>query len=313
MTITIDNAFIEQYRQNVIHLAQQQESKLRGTVMQESTNAEFYNWERLDKTEAMVKSAGADPDQVYRRIDNDDVPTNDPNADPSGSFYIDDTWDRRVSTPTTFVHLMSVEHEDKVQMLADPESEYAKSQAMAMNRSYDNLIIAAATGPALDGDHAEIAFPASQVVGDGTTPISFDAITEIQEIFLSNEIDMTVPKYAIVGPTQVRKLLQLTEQTSGDYVQREALQRLTATGIVPNWMGFTWIVSNLLLAPDTGEISCLFYTQKALGLTINQDVFTRIGENPQKLYMIQVFAQYTAGSVRVVDEEIVHGHFLDSL
>lgn len=292
MAITIDNAFIEEYKDLVIHLAQQGDTKLRSTVMVESGKGEAYNFDRLAATDAIEKTT--------RRED-------------SSTFYVDDAWTRRVAVPKTFVHLMTVEHEDKVQMLVDPESAYAKNQAMAMNRAWDDQIIAAATGNALDGDGAPVAFPAGQVIGDGSTPITFDAITAVQELFMQNDIDMSVPKVAVIGPTQVRKLMQLTEQTSADYVQRESLQKLYNTGIVPNWMGFTWIMSNRLLAPDVGEISCLFYTKAALGLVINQDVFTRIGENPDKAYMIQVFAQYTAGAVRVEDEQIVHGRFLDSL
>jgi len=292
MAISIDAAFVEQYKANVIQLAQQQESKLRSSVMQESTKSDYHNWERLAATEALPKTG--------RRQE-------------SSAFYVDDAWSRRVSTPETFVHLMTIEHEDKVQMLADPNSAYARSQAMAMNRSWDDQIIAAATGDSLDGDHLGVVFPGEQVIGDGTAPISFDYITAIQELFLKNDIDMLVPKVAVIGPTQVRKLMQLTEQTSADYVTREALQKLSSTGIVPNWMGFTWIVSTLLEDPGTGEISCLFYCQDAIGLSINQEVFTRIGENPDKLYMWQVFSQYTAGATRVEDEKIVHGHFLDSL
>ena len=292
MAITIDNAFIEEYKGLVIHLAQQGETKLRGTVMNESSNGEAYNWDRLAATDAIEKTG--------RRV-------------ASSTFFVDDAWTRRVATPKTFAHIMTVEHEDKVQLLVDPESAYAKNQAMAMNRSWDDLIIAAATGDAVDGDGNAVTFPAGQTIGDGTTPITFDAITAIQELFMQNEIDMSVPKVAIVGPTQVRKLMQLTEQTSADYVHRESLMRLSSTGIVPNWMGFTWIMSNRLLAPGVGELSCLFYTAMALGLVVNQDVFTRIGENPDLSYMIQVFAQYTAGATRVEDEHIVEGHFLDSL
>ncbi|MGD1830995.1 MAG: phage capsid protein [Spirochaetaceae bacterium] len=292
MAITIDNAFVEEYKDLVIHLAQQGENKLRSTVMTESTNGEAYNWDRLAATSAVEKTT--------RRAD-------------SSTFYVDDAWTRRVSSPQTFVHIMTVEHEDKVQMLVDPESSYAKNQAMAMNRSYDDLIIAAATGDATDGDGASVAFPAAQKVGDGTTVISFDMVTEVQETFMANDIDLDVPKVFIIGPTQVRKLMQLTQQTSADYVHAQALQKLYNYGIVPNWMGFTWIMSTRLLAPAAGELSCLAYTKQALGLAINQDVFTRIGENPDKAYMIQVFAQYTAGCVRVEDEQIVHVHVKDAM
>jgi len=292
MAITIDNAFIEEYKNLVTHLAQQGETKLRGTVTVESAGGEAYNWDRLAATSAIQKSG--------RRVD-------------SSNFYVDDTWSRRVSIPKTFIHIMTVEQEDKVQMIVDPTSEYAKNQAMAMNRSWDDLIIAAATGDALDGDGNSVTFPSSQVVGDGASAISFDMVTAVQEKFMANDIDLDVPKVFVIGPTQVRKLMQLTQQTSADYVQAQALQRLYNTGIVPNWMGFDWIMSTRLLSPATGQISCLAYTKEAIGLAINQDVFTRIGENPDKSYMIQIFAQYTAGAVRKNDEHIVHVKALDSV
>lgn len=292
MAITIDKAFIEEYRDLVVHLAQQGDTKLRMCVTEESSGGEAYNFDRLAPTDAIEKTT--------RRED-------------SATFYVDDTWSRRVAQPKTFTHIMTVEHEDKVQMLVDPESAYAQNQAMAMNRSWDDQIIAAATGTALDGDGTPQGFPSSQLVGDGSAPITFDMVTEVQEVFMSNDIDLAVPKYFVVGPTQIRKLMQTTQQTSADYVNAQALQKLYDYGIVSNWMGFTWIMSTRLLAPSGGELSCLAFTKQALGLAVNNDVFTRIGENPDKSYMIQVFAQYTAGAVRIEDEHIVHAHVLDSL
>ena len=290
MTITVSSAFIEQYKDNVIQLAQQTFGKLRQYVTEEAGKGEAFNHERLDATDAVEKTA--------RRV---------------ATVFIDDTWDRRVTTPRTFTHTMTIEHEDKIKMLVNPESAYSENQAMAMARQYDDLIIEAATGNALDGDAQAVAFPAGQLVSDGSVPISFYLITEVQEVFLTNEIDLDGPKVMVVGPTQIRKLMQLTEQTSADYVRREALQKLSATGICPNWMGFTWVMSNRLLAPDTGEVGCLAMTKRALSLVINQDIFVRIGENPSFSYMIQLFSQFTAGCSRIIDEEIVHLRVLDSL
>ena len=290
MAITIDNAFIEEYRDLVVHLSQQSVNRLRPYVTEVSSRGVAYNFDRLAATEAAQKTG--------RRVD---------------TPYIDDTWSRRVAAPTTWNHTLTIEHEDKVQMLIDPESAYAENQAMAMRRQWDRLLVTAATGTALDADDGAQTFPAGQVVGDGTTVISFDMVTEVQEIFMANNIDMDVPKVMVVGPTQVRKLLQLTEQTSSDFVQREALQRLSSSGIVPNWMGFTWLVSTLLDVPSATELSCLAFTKRALGLAINQDVFVRIGENPAKSYMIQVYAQFTGGAVRIEDEHIVHMHVKDAI
>ena len=208
---------------------------------------------------------------------------------------------------------MTVEHEDKVQMLVDPESTYAISQGNAMGRAYDKIIIEAASGTALDGTGTPVALPAAQTIGNGTLPISFDYITAVQEQFMKNEITPDEQKVFVVGPTQIRKLMQLTEQTSGDYVQREALQRLSSTGICPNWMGFTWIMSNQLEVPLATQLNCIAYTRRGIGLAVNQDMFTRITENPEKQYMIQVFSQWTAGAVRTEDEHVVILHVADTL
>ena len=287
MVPSIDSAFIEEYEDNVRHLSQQMETRLRPHVYEASSGGEAYNFERLAATDAIEKTG--------RRVETE---------------FVDDEWTRRVAQPKTFTHTMTIEHEDRVQMLVNPDSNYAYNQAMAMNREMDNIIIEACSGTALDGDGAALPLPASQIIGDGTAPISFDLITQSQEQFMSDEVMPDEQKVMVVGPTQVRKLMQLTEQTSSDYVHAQALQQY---GIVPNWLGYQWIVSNLLEAPDGGELYCLSYTRRGLGLAVNQDTFTRISENPSLSYMWQVFSQWTMGCVRVEDEHVQLIHVLDSL
>ena len=208
---------------------------------------------------------------------------------------------------------MTVEHEDRVQMLVNPDSNYAMNQAYAMNRAQDGIIIEACSADALGGDGVPVPLPPSQFIGDGTTPITFDVITQSQEQFMKDEIMPDQAKVMIVGPTQVRKLMQLTEQTSSDYVNAQALQTLNATGIVPNWMGYTWIVSNLLEAPDVGQLYCIAMTKQAIGCAVNQDTFTRISENPSMSYMWQVYSQFTLGAVRVEDEHLQLIHVADTV
>lgn len=290
MAITIDSAFIEEYDGLVRHLAQQGATLIRPHVMEVSSMGEGYNFERLGATEAVEKTT--------RR---------------AATAYVDDIWTRRRAVPKTFNHTMTIEQEDKVQMLVDPQSSYAESQAKAMARAIDNEIIAAVTRDADDGAGGTVALPAGQIVGDGTGEISFDVVTEVQEKFMANTINPDEPKCFVVGPKQVRKLLQLTQVTSSDFVQQQALQQLSSTGIVPSWMGFTWVVSTLLNAPDVGELDCFAMTKKALGLAINADTFTRIGEDPAHSYMIQVFSQWTMGAVRVEDEQVVRIHLADTV
>lgn len=289
MTQTISSAFVDEYSNQVIFLSQQGDSRLRPHVKEVALMGESYNFEILASVDMAAKSG--------RR---------------AVTAYTDDTWTRRVAQSSAFVNTMTIESEDRVKMIVSPESSYAKAQGMAIKRQYDDLIIAAATGTALDGAGATPAFPAGQLVGDGSAAISFDYITQVQETFLGNEIDMDVPKVMVIGPVQVRQLLQLTQATSSDYVSAKALQDLSTYGVIPNWMGFMWIMSNRLLAPDTGEKGCLAFTKDAIGLAVSQDLMVRIGEDPAHSYMNQVFCQMTAGAVRVEDEQIVHLRVLNS-
>ena len=288
MAITIDSAYIQTFENNVRHLAQQQETKLRSIVQEKQVSSENHNWEIMGLLEASEKITArqATPEQ-------------------------DAAWSRRVSLAKTYNIGTSSEQEDPIQMLVDPNSNLTRAVAMGMKRKMDDVIIAAATGSALDGAGAAQAVPAGQKVGDGTAKISFDFVTEVQEKFMSNDIDPSVPKVAVIGPKQVRKLMQLTEQTSGDYVGKQALQQLNSSGIVPNWMGFTWILSTRLLAPAANELSLLFMTQDAIGLQVNRDVSLRIQEDPSISFAWRIYSHMTCGAVRVEDEQIVHGHVSD--
>ncbi len=292
MTQTIDKAKINEYRDSVIHLSQQQDNRVRPHVTEVASSGEFHNWDTLAPTDAIERT------KATRRQD---------------TPYIDETFARRISTPRVFEHNLTFEDYDKAEMAIDPGSAFATNQGYSMARAYDDVIIDAATGTALDGDGATNALPAGQIIGDGTGLISFDYLTQIQGKFMEDEIMIDMPKVALVGPNMITKLMQLTENTSADYVNREALQKLTATGICANWMGFTWVLSNRLTVPSAGQLDCLFMTKAAIGLQVNMNMKVRVGEDPSKSYHWQVFSQFSAGAVRVEDEHLVVGRFKDAL
>jgi hypothetical protein len=195
-------------------------------------------------------------------------------------------------------------------MIIDPNSNLVRSLGYSMRRARDDVIIAAATADALEGDGSTTAFTAGQTVGDYTDPISFDGITAVQELFMQNDIDPSVPKVAVVGPTQVRKLMQLTEQTSSDYVSAQALQNY---GIVANWLGFTWVNSTRLLLPDTDQIDCLFMTQRAIGMNIPKNITAKVAEDPSISFAWRLYCFTVMGAVRVEDKQIVRGKLADTL
>ena len=280
---SIDNVYVQTFEKNVRYLAQQKLTKLRGTVIERHTQSVKHSWERLGTLDAIAKTTAVQPTPTQAQ-----------------------DWSRRLSIPSTMNLGTSTELEDGPQMLIDPNSALTRAVAMGMNRAVDDIIIAAATGTALDGDGSTaIAFPPTQQIDDAANEITFGKITEVQEKFMNNNIDPDVPKVAVVSPAQVRALMNLTEQTSSDYVHRESLQRLSSSGIVPNWLGFTWIVSTRLLHPAAGTTNCLFYTPEALGLQVNTDITAQIAQDPSISFSWRIYSHMLMGAVRVEDEQIV--------
>ncbi len=110
----------------------------------------------------------------------------------------------------------------------------------------------------------------------------------------------------IVSPRQARKLLQLTEATSGDY---NSVRPLTSKGYVESWMGYTWIVSTRLPDSSVGQDGsseyCIAMTRQALGMQMNRDISVRVAEDPSVSFAWRIYAFSTFGAIRVEDEHLV--------
>lgn len=284
---SVGQVFISTYETNVRHLAQQGIARLMPWVQVKSVQSENHNWETMASNEATQKTTRA-------------TPTPD-----------DDTqWARRQSIPVVY-HIGDVtEQEDITQMLVDPNSNYARAHGMAMRRAHDDEIITAAVGPSRSRDGSPIAFDVNQNIGDGTTPLSFDITTEVTEKFMDNDVDPDEEKVMVIGPKQARKLLQLTEATSGDY---NAVRPLTAKGYIESWMGYSWLVSTRLQEPDTDEIYCFAMTKRALGMQMNKDIWTRVTERDDISYAWQIYCASQFGAIRVEDEQLVRLHLANTL
>lgn len=285
MATDIDKVYISTFERTLRHLAQQGITRLRPYVTERGTNGKDHGWERLSASSSTSKAAGLV-------------------ATPSTGG----TYSRRLSIAATEHAGDHTQQEDIVQMLIDPNSNQAMSLAMAIRRAWDTKILAAATGSATDGDGDPVVYDTAnqQVDGTGST-ITFDLVTQVIEKFLENDIELDIPKVFVVGPKQVKKLMQLTEQTSADYVHRESLQTLSTTGIVANWMGFTWIMSTLLNI-DAGTpptIDCIAFTKRGLGMQMNRDMLVRVAEDPTQSFAWRIYCATTFGVVRTEDEHVV--------
>jgi hypothetical protein len=289
MAVTISNAHIQTFEGNVRYLAQQKFTKIRPFVMEVNRQSESHKWDRLSPGTATQKTTALQTT---------------PNSQGGA-------WTRRQDSVSTFNTGDTVEPEDIVQMLVDPNSAIARSEAMAMARAVDSLIIAAATGNSTDGAGAAVAFPAGQTIGTGVEKFSFDMVTAVTEKFLLNNIDVTEPKVFVIGPNQMRKMLQLTEATSNDYV---SVRTLANQGYISNWMGYDWVVSTLLTQPTPGtDIRVFAMTRWALGLHVAKDIWTQAAQDPSVSFAWRIYSAFTMGACRVEDEQIVQCYISNTL
>lgn len=282
MVINIENSYIQTFESNVRHLAQQGESLLRNKVTERGDNGEKHNWDRLAPTAAVQK--------VAKRV-----------ATP----YQDGNWTRRVSVAQTWHWADSYEEQDIIQMLIDPQSALVRNGASAMKRAMDDIIINQATIASLNGDATTTALPAGQIIGTGAAEITFDNILQINQIFQTNNIDMDVPRCIAIGPKQVRSLMRTVEVTSSDYQNMKAL---AGNGYLPNFLGFSWVVTNRLVVPAANQLNCLAFTPYAIGLQVNSDIKTQVAVDPSMSFLYAVYMQFTMGAVRVEDEHMVKLH-----
>lgn len=287
MAVTISNAAVKAFENNVRHLSQQKVSKLRAHVTERALTGESLAFERLAATDAVEKTT--------RR-------TATPAVEPG--------WSNRVATPKVYHTADTIEHADVAKMLVDPKSAYATNFAAAMNRSFDDVIIAAATAAAADKAGATTALPAGRIIGtagNSTAQLTLDLITQVNDKFLTVDMDPDTPRVFVIPPVAVRHMLNTDKLTSADYM---AVKALNENGYVPNFLGFNWIVSNrLTLTAGAGpSVTALAFTPQAIGLGVNYNVMTRVSERPDISYAMQVYMEWMGGAVRVEDEHLVAVH-----
>jgi hypothetical protein len=295
MSETIPQAYIDSFEANVRHLSQQSMSRLVSYVDVNTDTGRSHRWDRIAPSNAALKGSRAG-DPANNRL----VPTPNNDTEVDNRLSLAQTWDLGETS----------ELEDPSQMLWDPNSALTKAVAMGMNRAYDQVIIEAAVGDSRDGDGNDVAFDTDQNIGDGTTPLTYDAVTQVIEMHLEADTDPNTPKVMVIGPTQMRKLLQLTEATSSDYVN---VKTLATNGYVNDWMGHTWVVSTLLQAPAAGQIYCFSMTYDAVGLHVPQAITTKVGMDPSASFAWRIYCMSTLGAIRVEDKKLVRLHLADTV
>lgn len=281
MSDQIPAVYVQGFKDSILHYCQQEGSKLLDTVTMRQSSALAENWEKIGIAEVSAKGSSR------------------PVATP-----VEDIEFKRVQSQALTYHLGElVEHEDQLKAMVSLQSNLMKSMGNGVGRGYDREIIRALEGTARTagaaGTFTDEALPVGKTTTTGAV-ITFQDIQTLNQKFMEREIMPTDEKFLVVSPAQVTALLNVAQATNSDFISsRGHLNNLNETGVVDNFMGFNWIVSNLLTQDqDTGASSCLAYTREALGMQMNEMVATRIAEDPSNSFAYRLYATSTYGAVR---------------
>ena len=280
MSVQITTAFVEQYKSNVFHLAQQKGSKLRDAGRTESIVGKSHFFERIGSTAA-----------VKRTSRHADTPR------------VDTPHSRRKVTMDDYDWADLIDDSDKVRLLISPQSEYAKAGAYAMGRTMDDVIIAAATGNAFGGvsGGSTIALPAGQKIAHGSTGLTIAKLISAKEKLDAANVDPDEARTIVCSAKQISDLLGTTQITSADFNSVKALVQ----GDIDTFMGFKFIRSERLGTDSNGNRQVLAFTNTSMGLALGKDIQTKISERADKNYSTQVYLCMTIGATRVEDEKVI--------
>lgn len=272
------------FEANLRSLSQQRGSKLRPFVVERNA-PDMHLWDRIGSLSTTARTAGgATADTAI-------------------------TLTRRRSKPSSWEVSNLVDPDNIAQAARDPRSDIMREHAYAHGRKIDDIIITAALGSTEDEAGAPTVFPVGQGLGGAAQAFDFNFITSVNEKFWSNNVPNEEEKVFVIRPNGAKKLLQMTQATSSDYVMARAL---ASVGYVESWLGYTWIVSTLLPNVAGLQYYYLAMTKRAVGLHVMKDIWTRVAESTEKSFAYRLYSAAAMGATRIEDEHVVRCHVLES-
>ena len=279
MSTQINTAFVQQYSANVQMLSQQMGSLLRDTVDSESVNGDKAFFEQVGQAAAQARTTR-----------HGDTP------------LMETPHSRRMVTLTDYEYADLIDDQDKLRLLIDPTSTYARAAAAAIGRAMDDTIISAMGGTAKTGTtgSTSTALPSAQKIAHGSTGLTIAKLVTAKKKLDAKSVDPSIPRYIVVSPEQIEDLLNSTTVTSADFNTVKALVQ----GDIDTFVGFKFITSNRLTDDGTSRL-CYAWAQDGMKLAIGKEPTAKIDERSDKSYATQVYYCSSFGSTRMEEEKVV--------
>lgn len=271
--------YVNQYTANVISLAQQRPSKLRGAMrVRDGVVGKATHFDRIAPTAGVqLTSIHQDTPLVNTQLSRVKCSL----ADYGWADLIDPLMDPK--------------------MLADPTNEFVQNAAYAMNRTLDSIMIPAfnAAITLVDAADATSTSAITNTIANGSTNLTVAKLRQAMRMLDDGDVDPD-DRYFVASPVGKEALLKTTEVTSSDFNTVKAL----VNGDVNTFLGFTFIWSTRL--SKAGNIrSCFAWQKQAMALAIGRDITNSVEPRYDKNGATQVRFLLSAGSTRVDNAGVV--------
>lgn len=302
MSFTIPDAWVQTFTSNLRHLAQQQEARFRPCVIEDTIHGEAGYMEQLAPTAAV---------RVTERHGNSPI---------MNSQHL-----RRRIAPYPYHWGDLIDRQDRVRLIIDPDSNYAKAAAMAMRRAIDDEIILAAFGTALTGhagataltwpngnsESSPTAAAGTQIAvndwsygnGSGNAGMTISKLISAQVALLAAEGEEDEEVCLALKAKQLGNLLATTEYTSAEYNEVRTLQRANFNG--QQLLGARMVHSERLALDSSGYTRCIMWRKSGLGLGVARDIEAQAAIRPDKNFASYVYADVDIGGSRLEEAKLV--------
>jgi hypothetical protein len=286
MTMTITQAFVQQWDSAIRLQAQQKESRLSRLVMDRGTiTGESF-------TANMLAPAEDTPANTTRHGD---------------TIFSDITHSTRVGLMQDFFQALPVDRNDEPKLLANPNGAYQESLIAAWNRRKDRIIYNALIGSAQLKDGSTVAVPAGQTILPAATGMTKAKILTARKLFRKNEADEHNGDelYMLYNSEMLEDILADATLTTVDQVTVKAFQE---GDINRKWAGFTWVPYEQL-SLSGGTYTTVAFTKSSCHYGTGF-VEGSAGRRKDKKNLMQVDMAGSVGAVRVEENKVVLVQFV---
>jgi len=313
MAYSVDEAWVNQYTDNVSLLSQQQNSVLGNTGIKGDATGEYKFFERIDSVSMSAKTSSN-----------------------LATSFTDVTHEKRAVTFSDYVINFYSDMRDAKRMLIDVQSPYVRDAVAAWNRQIDSTINTALLGAATTGSGVGAAFTstafdtANQTVdvlfqggdpigaGNGTgtygtnTGFTLAKILKARAVLQQNHAVQPGDNiYCLIGPDEEIDLYGINEFKSIDFNdERPYTLGIDPAGYIGTFLGVDFLRYTGLTETDPASASnhyrsCLMYTSSGLGIVKGDAPQVMIAPNPERNMALTIHVEGSVGAVRVEEKKVV--------